>query len=52
MCADYSSTSSYSSDDGGAASDIDAYEESYYTSAPDTSKYRHLRPEELETVIP
>lgn len=47
---DYSS--SYDGDDGGATSDIDAYEESYFTPAPNMSKYSHLRPEELETVVP
>lgn len=41
----------HASDDDGAALDIDAYEESYFTLAPDTSKYGHLRREELEVVV-
>lgn len=31
-------------DDGGAAPDIDAYEESYFAHAPNISKHSHLRP--------
>lgn len=43
----YSGTSGHVSDDGGPASDIDAYKESYFTLASDTTKHSHLRPEEL-----
>lgn len=31
---------------------MDAYEESYFTPAPDTSKHSHLCLEELEITIP
>lgn len=39
--------SGHADDDVGAASKIDAYEESYFTSTLDMSKYSHLHPEEL-----
>lgn len=32
--------------DGGAVSDIDAYEDSFFTTTPNTSKHNHLRPED------
>lgn len=48
---DYSGINSHGGDNGGAASDIDAYEESHFALAPDMSKHNHLHPEELETTV-
>lgn len=47
---DYSGTTSHNSDDDEAASEVDAYEESYLSPTLDMSKHSYLRPEELETV--
>lgn len=41
----YSGTSGHASDNGGAASDIEAYEKSYFAPAPNMIKHSHLRPE-------
>lgn len=48
----YSGTNGHGGDDGGAASDMDTYEESYFAHVPDISKHSYLCPEKLETVVP
>lgn len=50
-CVDYSGTSSHDGDGGDAASDVDAYKESYFAPTPDMSKYSHLRLEDIDTVV-